>query len=100
VNDEGTMDSLFADVCRTLAGAGFDIVSASTRQGTGLRVSPNHDAVTVTWLPEALDPAGRANADYEGIRAALRRALLEVLTQAGYAVQADGAGGEVWVTRA
>ncbi|WP_189152274.1 hypothetical protein [Streptomyces lacrimifluminis] len=44
-----------------------------------------------------LDPAGRDDAEFEGIRAALRSALLAILTQAGHAVQVDRESGEVRV---
>jgi hypothetical protein len=58
------------------------------------------DSVMVGWVPGSeLDPAGRENADFEGIRAALRSALLAILTQAGHAVQVDRRSGEVRVSR-
>lgn len=44
-----------------------------------------------------LDPAGREDAEFEGIRAALRSALLAILTQAGHAVHVDRESGEVRV---
>ncbi|MGI5485159.1 hypothetical protein [Streptomyces lavendofoliae] len=83
----------------TLARAGFSITSVLTEgEGTGLRVRQATDAVVVTWVAgSVLDPAGRQDADYEGIRAALRHALVEILTQAGHAVQVDRATGEVRV---
>ncbi|GAA3917253.1 hypothetical protein GCM10023084_80290 [Streptomyces lacrimifluminis] len=50
------------------------------------------------WVPGIeLDPAGRDDAEFEGIRAALRSALLAILTQAGHAVQVDRESGEVRV---
>ncbi|MEU8030796.1 hypothetical protein AB0C13_19460 [Streptomyces sp. NPDC049099] len=94
--DGVALQELFTDVCSTLARAGFDVASASAAEGTGLKVRQEQDAVVVGWLPSPeLDPVGRQVAEYEGIRAALRQALLEILTQAGYAVQADRHSGEV-----
>ncbi|MEW2400007.1 hypothetical protein [Streptomyces sp. NPDC046862] len=96
--DETALQNLFEDVCQTLAHAGFDIASTNADDRTGLRVHREPDAVSVGWVPTGeLDPAGRRDADYEGIRTALRQALLEILTQAGYAVQADRSNGEVRV---
>ncbi|WP_180219676.1 hypothetical protein [Streptomyces sp. UH6] len=87
-------------MCQTLTRAGFDIASASTGQATGLRVGREQDVVIVSWVPaDELDPAGRTDASYEGIRTALRRALQEILTQAGYAVEVDRTGGHVRVSR-
>ncbi|MGA5900253.1 hypothetical protein [Streptomyces venetus] len=95
--DEAALQGLFDDVCQTLAHAGFDIASASAGDQTGLRVRREPDAVAVGWVPTGeLDPAGR-DAEYEGIPTALRQALLEILTQAGYVVQADRSNGEVRV---
>ncbi len=95
------MQDLLADVCRTLTRAGFDIASARSGQATGLRVGQEHGTVTVSWIPaDELDPAGRVDAEYEGIRTALRRALQEILTQAGYAVVVDRTRGHVRVRRA
>ncbi|MGW2492422.1 hypothetical protein ACWCV9_35165 [Streptomyces sp. NPDC001606] len=92
------MAVLFAEVCGTLARAGFDVASVSAQDGTGLRVRQEADAVTVRWVPAAqLDPVGRPDAEFEGIRAVLRQALLEILTQAGYVAQADPSRGEVRV---
>ncbi|MEU2559863.1 hypothetical protein ABZ626_11090 [Streptomyces longispororuber] len=54
--------------------------------------------MTVSWVAaQELDPAGRADAEFGGIRAALRQALLEILTQAGFQAQADPSKGEVRV---
>ncbi|MGW2639017.1 hypothetical protein [Streptomyces sp. NPDC001348] len=101
MSDEALLRALFSDVCRTLARAGFDIASASATEGTGLRVRRELDAVIVGWAPaDELDPAGRADTEYEGMRAALRHALLETLTRAGFAVQADRSSGEVRVRQA
>jgi hypothetical protein len=95
---EDAVELLFVDVCRTLARAGFDIASVNAGEGTGLRVHREPDAVIVRWVPgQELDPAGRQDAEYEGIRGALRQALWEILTQAGYAVRADHPSGEVRV---
>lgn len=42
----------------------------------------NVDAVVVRWEPgAALDPAGRGDNEHDGIRAALRYALLATLTR-------------------
>ncbi|NYV73317.1 hypothetical protein [Streptomyces sp. UH6] len=101
MTDDGVPQTLFADVCQTLARAGFDIASASAGQATGLRVGREQDAVIVSWVPaDELDPAGRTDASYEGIRSALQRALQEILTQAGYGVEADRTAGYVRVSRA
>lgn len=92
------VEELLAQVCRTLARAGFDVASAGGESGTGLRVRRTADAVMVGWVPDSeLDPAGREDAEYEGIRAALRSALLAILTQAGHAVQVNRDSGEVRV---
>jgi hypothetical protein len=100
VSDEANEQELFAEVCQTLARAGFDIASARTGQGTGLRVNREQDAVIVSWIPaDELDPAGRADASYEGLRTALGRALQEILTQAGYAVEANRTREHMRVTR-
>lgn len=96
---EEAVDLLFDDVCRTLARVGFDIASVNADEGTGLRVRREPGAVIVGWMPgQELDPAGRRDAEYEGIRGALRKALWEILTQAGYTVQIDRPSGEVRVT--
>ncbi|AIS02213.1 hypothetical protein [Streptomyces glaucescens] len=98
MSDEVFLQTLFDDVCQTLSRAGFDIASASAEEGAGLRVRKESGAVIVGWVPaDQLDPAGRMDAEYEGIRTALRQALLEILTQAGFAVQADRSSGEVRV---
>ncbi|GHE57960.1 hypothetical protein GCM10018785_28910 [Streptomyces longispororuber] len=98
MSDGVALQTLFADVCRTLAGAGFDVTSARAEEGVGLRVRQESDAVTVSWVPaQELDPARRVDAEYAGIRAALRQALLETLTQAGFQVKADPSKGEVRV---
>jgi hypothetical protein len=77
---------------------GFDIASASAEEGAGLRVRQEPDAVVVGWVPaDQLEPAGRRDAAYEGIRAALRQALLDILTQAGFFVLADRSIGEMRV---
>jgi hypothetical protein len=92
-------ENLFAQVCRSLARAGFDIATADAEEGTGLRVRQEQEAVVVGWVPAAeLDPAGRADAEYEGIRAALRQALMETLTRAGHAVETDASRGEIRVS--
>jgi hypothetical protein len=50
------------------------------------------------WVPGSeLDPAGREDAEHEGIRAAPRSVLLAILTQAGHAAQVDRESGEVRV---
>lgn len=73
-------DTLLADVCRTLARAGFDVAAAGDDDSPGLRVRQETDSVRVAWVPGSdLDPAGRQDAEYEGIRAALRHALLAIL---------------------
>ncbi|WP_073906915.1 hypothetical protein [Streptomyces sp. CB00455] len=91
-------EKLLADVCGTLARAGFDVASASEEGSPGLRVRRDADSVMVGWVPGSeLDPAGRHDADFEGICAALRSALLAILTQAGHAVQVDRDSGEVRV---
>ncbi|GHB33809.1 hypothetical protein [Streptomyces chryseus] len=89
---------LLADVCATLARAGFDVASAGEDGSCGLRVRRETDSVMVGWVPASeLDPSGREDAEFEGIRAALRSALLAILTQAGHGVQVDRASGEVRV---
>jgi hypothetical protein len=98
VSDEVILQKLFDDVCQTLSRAGFDIASVNAEEDAGLRVRQEPDAVVVGWVPaDQLDPAGRMDAEYEGIRTALRQALLEILTQAGFSVQADRSNGEVRV---
>lgn len=100
MNDEDFAQDLFADVCGTLVRAGFDIASSRNGQETGLRVSQEQDVVIVSWIPaDELDPAGRVDAEYAGIRSALRRALEEILTQAGYTVAVDRARRHVRVRR-
>jgi hypothetical protein len=92
------VEKLLADVCGTLARAGFDIASAGEEGSPGLRVRPAEGSVMVGWVPSSeLDPAGRKDAEFEGIRAALQSALLAILTQAGHAVQVDRESGEVRV---
>ncbi|MET8578900.1 hypothetical protein [Streptomyces sp. NPDC005012] len=92
------LEGLFAEVCRTLASAGFDVASVSAEERAGLRVREERGAVVVGWVPAAeLDPAGRPDAEYEGIRAALRQALLEILVGAGHNVEVDLVHGEVRV---
>ncbi|MFE5220264.1 MULTISPECIES: hypothetical protein [unclassified Streptomyces] len=89
---------LFTQVCDTLARSGLDVASVGDGDGTGLRVRQEAEAVAVGWVPTAeLDPVGRPDADFEGIRSALRQALLEILSQVGYVVQADPPRGEVRV---
>ncbi|MFD5714100.1 hypothetical protein ACFWHW_27635 [Streptomyces pharetrae] len=74
------------------------VLAYPSAKGAGLRVRQEPDAVVVGWVPaDQLDPAGRMDAEYEGIRTALRQALLEILTQAGFSVQADRSSGEVRV---
>ncbi|MFH9657455.1 hypothetical protein ACH4NF_03865 [Streptomyces sp. NPDC017248] len=93
------VDKLLIEVCGTLTGAGFDVASAGEEDSSGLRVRRETDSVTVGWVPDsALDPASREDAGFEGIRAALRSALLAVLAQAGHAVQVDHDSGEVRVS--
>ncbi|MFD5711412.1 hypothetical protein ACFWHW_13610 [Streptomyces pharetrae] len=100
MSDEILLQNLLGDVCQTLSRAGFDIASASAEEGAGLRVRQEPDAVVVGWVPaDQLDPAGRMDAEYEGIRTALRQALLEILTQAGFSAQADRSSGEVRVNQ-
>jgi hypothetical protein len=90
------VEKLLADVCGTLTRAGFDVASAGDEGSPGLRVRRETDSVLVGWVPGSeLDPAGREDAEFEGIRAALRSALLAILTQAGHAVQVDRASDEV-----
>jgi hypothetical protein len=85
---------------RTLARAGFDVASAGDEGSPGLRVRRDTDSVLVGWVPGSeLDPAGREDAEFEGIRAVLWSALLAILTQAGHAVQVDRASGEVRIRR-
>ena len=92
------VEKLLAAVCETLVCAGFDVASAGDEGSPGLRVRRETDSVMVGWVPGSeLDPAGREDAEYEGIRAALRSALLAILTQAGHAVQVDRDSGEVRV---
>ncbi|QYX75698.1 hypothetical protein [Streptomyces akebiae] len=96
-----TDETLFTDVCQTLARAGFDIASAQSGEGTGLRIRQEGDFVVVSWVPSSeLDPVNRQDAEYEGIRAALRQALTEILTQAGYVAQPNEDSTEGWVSRA
>ncbi len=92
------VEKLLADVRGTLARAGFEVASARDEGSPGLRVRRETDSVMVVWVPGSeLDPAGREDAEFEGIRAALRSALLAVLTQAGHAVQVDRVSGDVRV---
>ncbi|MEU0205985.1 hypothetical protein [Streptomyces canus] len=92
------VEKLLAEVCATLARAGFDVASASDGGSSGLRVRRETDSVMVGWVAgRELDPAGREDAEFEGIRAALRSALLAILPQAGHAVQLDRESGEVRV---
>jgi hypothetical protein len=92
------LEKLLADVCGELARAGFDVASADDEGSPGLRVRRETDSVLVGWAPgRELDPAGREYAEFEGIRAALRSALLAILMQAGRAVQVDRETGEVRV---
>ncbi|MEV6398465.1 hypothetical protein AB0M39_27425 [Streptomyces sp. NPDC051907] len=97
MTDEVPPEMLFASVCRTLEHAGFDVRSATSVDGTGLWVRQEACAVVVGWIPAQLDPAGRLNAEYHGIRSALRQALLAILTQAGFEARAKSESGEVWV---
>ncbi|MEU7068117.1 hypothetical protein [Streptomyces sp. NPDC046161] len=91
-------EKLFADVCEALARAGFDVASAGKDGGVGLRVRRETDSVRVGWVPASeLDPVNREDTEFEGIRAALRSALLAVLAQAGYAVLVDRESGDVKV---
>jgi hypothetical protein len=88
--DEAALEALFAEVCGTLSHAGFDVALVGAEKGTGLRVCRDGDAVVVSWLPAgAPHPVGQRVAEYTCARAALRQALLEILTQAGFAVQVD-----------
>ncbi|WP_328407478.1 hypothetical protein OG542_01490 [Streptomyces violaceus] len=92
------VEKLLADVCATLARAGFDVASAGVEGSPGLRVRRETDSVRVGWAAGSeLDPTGRDDAEFEGMRAALRSALLAILTQAGHAVQVDRESGEVQV---
>ncbi|GGU11717.1 hypothetical protein [Streptomyces lateritius] len=93
-----SVEKLLADVCGTLARAGFDVASAADEGSPGLRVRGETDSVMVGWVTGSeLHPESRAGAEYEGFRAALRSALLAILTQAGYAVQMDRETGDVRV---
>ncbi|MFI8194820.1 hypothetical protein ACIF8T_40040 [Streptomyces sp. NPDC085946] len=94
---EDAVGRLFAEVCGTLARAGFDVAAAGREDAPGLWVRKGNDAVGVSWAPSTEDPLGQKAAESEGVRAALRQALLEILTQAGYTVQLDRAAGEVRV---
>ncbi|MFD3939827.1 hypothetical protein ACFWSF_33050 [Streptomyces sp. NPDC058611] len=92
------VEKLLADVCGTLARAGFDVASAGEQGSPGLRVRRGTDSVMVGWVPGSeLGLRGRQDAEFEGIRAALRSALLAILTQAGHAVHVDRDSGEVRV---
>lgn len=52
-------DTLLADVCRTLARAGFDVAAVGDDDSPGLRVRQETDSVRVGWVPSSdLDPAG------------------------------------------
>ncbi|MFF7234581.1 hypothetical protein [Streptomyces sioyaensis] len=92
---EDASQVLFDEVCETLARAGFDVHPAGDGEAAGLRLRREADAVMVGWRPGGR----RRNAEYEGIRSALRHALLAILTQAGHAVQVDGESGDVQVRR-
>lgn len=92
------VEKLLVDVCGTLAHAGFDVASTGDEGSPGLRVRRETDSVMVGWVPGSeLDPAGREDAEFDGIRAALRSALLAILAQAGHAVQVDRDSDEVRV---
>lgn len=85
-------------MCSTLSRAGFDVALVSAEDGPGLRVRQEPGAVVVGWVPASeLDPAGRSDAEYEGIRAALCHALRETLAAAGHTVETDLVCGEVRV---
>ncbi|MFG2794868.1 hypothetical protein [Streptomyces sp. NPDC048419] len=89
---QGDGDELLAGVRRALERAGFD----SAPDAGGLRLRRRTDAVVVAWEPGAgLGAAGQPG--HEAMRTALLHALLAVLGQAGYAVQAGGETGEVQV---
>ncbi|MFJ6722380.1 hypothetical protein [Streptomyces sp. NPDC091259] len=98
MTDDDAVDALLADVSRTLTRAGFDLAS-SQRSAPGLRVRRKADAVVVTWDPgNELDPGGHMHdGDLEGLRSALRHALLAILTQTGHALRVDPQTGEVEV---
>ncbi|MFF0000584.1 hypothetical protein [Streptomyces avermitilis] len=92
------VERLLADVCGTLARAGLDVASAGDEGSPGLRVRRETDSVLLGWVPgSGLDPAGREDADFKSIHAALRSAVLAILVQAGHAVQVDRESGEVQV---
>ncbi|MFJ3205952.1 hypothetical protein [Streptomyces sp. NPDC086989] len=97
MTDDAAM-SLLADVSRTLERAGFDLATGQ-RAAPGLRVLQKADAVTVTWDPGTeLDPGGHMHeGDLDGMRSALRQALLAVLGQTGHAVYVDPQSGDVEV---
>ncbi|AUH39105.1 hypothetical protein [Streptomyces sp. CMB-StM0423] len=89
---------LLDEVCRLLAAAGFDVTAGGGEGAAGLHVRRDVDAVVVRWEPgAALDPAGRGHSEPDGIRAALRYALLATLTQAGHAVHVDHDSDDVHV---
>ncbi|WP_407563398.1 hypothetical protein [Streptomyces sp. 184] len=91
---------LLDEVCRILTAAGFDVTTGDRISAAGLHVRHNVDAVVVRWEPGAeLDPAGRGHNEHDGIRAALRYALLATLTQAGHAVHVDDDSDDVHVRR-
>lgn len=94
---EGGEDALLADVCRTLARAGFDL-ACSGGAGHGLRVRRTADAVVIAWQPgTGLDPGHHEDRAHPGMYSALTHALTEILQQAGHAVHTDAETGDVQV---